>query len=251
MSQVVVNERWLLAERIVGKVLEGYPKAVAAFVGGSFARGDATPTSDIDLVILFASVAHAWRETISVEGTTVELFCHDLNTLQYFLTVVDLPSGNAPLAEMISEGRNMLSDSASAASAQSLSREILGKGPIALTTVQLNMRRYEITTALEDLLDAGRDDECLCIGVMLYEAIADIALRGSGSWSGSGKWLVRRLRRLEPEIASNLDFAMRLLVTDGAAGKLEIQKVVDRVLTPYGGPLLIGHRLDAPPNWRV
>jgi hypothetical protein len=44
---------------------------------------------------------------------------------------------------------------------------------------------------------------------------------------------------------------MRLLVTDPPSGKIEFQKLVERVLAPYAGQLLIGHRLDAPPDWRV
>jgi hypothetical protein len=41
------------------------------------------------------------------------------------------------------------------------------------------MRRYEITTALEDLCDANRADEIVAIGAGLYQTLADAALRGA------------------------------------------------------------------------
>jgi predicted nucleotidyltransferase len=107
-----MSDRWAIAQSIVSKLLsEKYPKAEAAFVGGSFARGDATPTSDVDLILLFSAVDYAWRETLSVDGTTVEVFAHDQGTLEYFLTIFDPPTGRVPVAHVIAEGRNLMRES--------------------------------------------------------------------------------------------------------------------------------------------
>lgn len=73
-------ERSELARTVVGELLSGPCQGAAVFVGGSFLGPDATPTSDLDLVVLFDRVATAWRETLQVQGTTVEVFAHDVET---------------------------------------------------------------------------------------------------------------------------------------------------------------------------
>src|SRR5450830_611690 len=94
-----------IAERLVH---EHYPGAVAAIIGGSFANGRQTASSDIDLLLLFDYVEHAWRSTIVAEGRTVELFAHDLATYTYFCREFDAPSGTVPLVMMAVDGENIV-----------------------------------------------------------------------------------------------------------------------------------------------
>src|SRR5688572_21616157 len=58
-----------------------FPKALFGFVAGSFHRGEATTTSDIDLVIIFEKLEFAWRESFMFEDWPVEAFVHDPETL--------------------------------------------------------------------------------------------------------------------------------------------------------------------------
>ena len=44
-------------------VASKYSDCQVAFVAGSFNRGEATSTSDIDLIVLFSKVEHASRES--------------------------------------------------------------------------------------------------------------------------------------------------------------------------------------------
>src|ERR1700689_4160720 len=45
-----------------------------AVLAGSVARGTATHASDIDLVLIFERLGHAWRETVTINGIAVEIF---------------------------------------------------------------------------------------------------------------------------------------------------------------------------------
>jgi hypothetical protein len=232
-------------------VRQRYPTAVAAIIGGSFATGRQTPTSDIDLLLLFEHVDCAWRDTIVAEGRTVELFAHDLATFTYFCREMDAPGGNIPLAMMVVEGENILAAGDDYARLHALAHAIETAGPPVLDVENLQRRRYAITTALEDLVDSHHPGEALAVACELYQALADLHLRAAGQWSGGGKHLFRRLQAFDATIAAQLDGALRLAAADLPAGQRAFEQVAAAVLAPVGGPLLDGFTLPAPAHWRA
>ncbi|WP_426073043.1 nucleotidyltransferase domain-containing protein [Janthinobacterium sp. DSP2-3-3] len=231
-------------------VRERYPAAVAAIIGGSFATGRQTPSSDIDLLLLFDHVDCAWRSTIVAEGRTVELFAHDLATFTYFCKEMDAPGGTVPLVRMVLEGKNIAASGTHYAQLLALAQAIDGAGPPVLDVDNLQRRRYAITTSLEDLVDIMQPGEALAVACQLYEALADLHLRAAGEWSGGGKHLFRRLQAFDAAIAKELDGALRLVASDLAAGQRAFEHVTAAVLAPVGGPLLDGFTLPAPAHWR-
>jgi hypothetical protein len=148
-----------IAQRLVQ---QRYPTAVAAIIGGSFATGRQTPSSDIDLLLLFDHVDCAWRDTIVAEGRTVELFAHDLATFTYFCKEMDAPGGTVPLAMMVVEGENIVAAGDAYAQLHALAHAIDTAGPPALDAENLQRRRYAITTALEDLVDSTQPSLASC-----------------------------------------------------------------------------------------
>src|SRR3989442_7023685 len=96
------------ANRIVGVAkaicADRYPDAAVAFAAGSLVRGEGTAYSDLDLVVVYANVASAYRESFRFEGYPVEVFVHDLDTLEFFFFEVDRPSGVPSLPQMVVEG---------------------------------------------------------------------------------------------------------------------------------------------------
>lgn len=231
-------------------VTDRYPGAVAAIIGGSFATGRQTASSDIDLLLLFDHVDAAWRNTILYEGRTVELFAHDLATFRYFCLDVDAPAGKVPLAMMVVEGENILAPGAPYDALRTLAQAICAAGPPALSTLQLQQRRYAITTALEDLVDSRHAGEAMAVACELYGMLADLHLRAAGQWSGGGKHLFRRLQAEDAVIAAQLDSAQRLVASDLPAGQQAYAQVAAAILAPTGGPLLEGYDLPAPAHWR-
>ncbi|NHQ93727.1 nucleotidyltransferase domain-containing protein [Janthinobacterium lividum] len=237
-----------IAQRLVQ---ERYPTAVAAIIGGSFATGRQTASSDIDLLLLFDHVDCAWRDTIVAEGRTVELFAHDLATFTYFCKEMDAPGGTVPLAMMVVEGENILAASEHYAQLLALAQAFAAAGPPVLGVENLQRRRYAITTALEDLVDSTHPGESLAVACQLYQALADLHLRAAGQWSGGGKHLFRRLQAFDPATAAQLDGALRLTAADLPAGQRAFEQVAAAVLAPVGGPLLAGFTLPAPAHWRT
>ena len=237
-----------IAQRLVQ---QRYPTAVAAIIGGSFATGRQTPSSDIDLLLLFEHVDCAWRDTIAAEGRTVELFAHDLATFTYFCKEMDAPGGTVPLARMVVEGENIVAAGDAYARLHALAHAVDTAGPPVLDAENLQRRRYAITTALEDLVDSRHPGEALAVACQLYEALADLHLRAAGEWSGGGKHLFRRLQAFDAAIAGQLDGALRLVASDLLAGQRAFEHLTAAVLAPVGGPLLHGFCLPAPAHWRA
>ena len=231
-------------------VHERYPSASAAIIGGSFASGRQTASSDIDLLLLFEHVDCAWRDTRVAEGRTVELFAHDVATFTYFCTEIDAPGGTVPLARMVLEGENIVASGDQYAQLLALAQAIAAAGPPALDADNLQRRRYAITTALEDLVDSTQPGEALAVACQRYRALAELRLRAAGQWSGGGKHLFRCLLAFDAAIAGQLDGALRLVASDLAAGQRAFEHVTAAVLAPVGGPLLDGFTLPAPAHWR-
>jgi predicted nucleotidyltransferase len=231
-------------------LLPRWPDAKVAIIGGSIARGEATPTSDIDLLLVFDRVEHAWRETLKIDGRTVELFAHDAATFDYFCREIDRPAGRMPLANLVVDGVNVLAEDCAATWLRDHARRLLDLGPPPLTPAQVASRRYEITTLLEDLIDGTRPDETLATAVTLHESLAHFALRCAGAWTGTGKQLARRLRALDPALADDLAVATGTIVADPIAAKARFDAAVRRTLAPHGGLLLEGFTRHAPDGWR-
>lgn len=55
-----------------------------ALLGGSVARGEATKTSDLDIVIVDQSLTSCYRESFYSNGWPVEVFVHNFETYKTF-----------------------------------------------------------------------------------------------------------------------------------------------------------------------
>lgn len=82
---------------------ERYAGARVLFLGGSVMRGEATPASDLDIVVAYERLPKAYREAFVYEGWPVETFVHDEGTLEEFFEL-DRRRGLPALMNMVREG---------------------------------------------------------------------------------------------------------------------------------------------------
>ena len=61
-----------------------FPNCDVALLGGSVARGEATKTSDLDIVIVDQSLTSCYRESFYSNGWPVEVFVHNFETYKTF-----------------------------------------------------------------------------------------------------------------------------------------------------------------------
>jgi predicted nucleotidyltransferase len=57
-----------------------YRDASVIFLAGSIVRGESTPFSDLDLVVIFDKLPAAYRESFYFQGFPIEAFVHDPET---------------------------------------------------------------------------------------------------------------------------------------------------------------------------
>lgn len=225
---------------------ERFPSA-AVVLGGSVARGTATPASDLDLVLIFERLGNAWRETVTINGITAELFAHDPETLAWFFDQ-DRAAGTGALAAMLSEGIAVTGPPALLAQAKALGAAALALGPPPLDAEDLARRRYIVSDLAEDLRGGGTPGEIIAIAARLYQELGDLMLRSAGHWSGTGKALARQLDQRNPALALRFEHAFGSLFRHGHAA--QVLGLVEELLAPLGGTLLAGYHNPAPAAWR-
>jgi hypothetical protein len=232
----------------INLLADRYPDADCAFVAGSLVRGDGSATSDIDLVVLHCSLPRAYRESFIYSGVPVEAFVHDPETLSWFLAQ-DREAGHPALIGMLSEGVLIGPRQDAGMTFKQQGQQLLADGPPPLREDALSRLRYAITDKLDDLEADRTPAEIVAIGAALYPLLAEFVLRGSGQWSGSGKWTARLLKAFEPSMAEDIENAFLKLYR--GVDVQPIMELADRLLEPHGGRLFSGYRSDAPAEWRA
>jgi hypothetical protein len=218
-----------------------HPQARVLFAAGSILRGEGTPFSDLDLVVLYERLPNGYRESFTVEGLPVETFVHDPETLEHILAE-DRENGIPAIAHMIHEGvaipqTNGLS--------QALKHKValyLADGPSPRTAQREYWLRYSITNLVDDLRDPRGWADVAGAGTLLYQSLADFHLRRQGCWSGQGKSIVRLLRKHDPDLGMRYQDAFMALCSHAETGP--VIRLAEELLAPAGGFLFDGYHAE-------
>ncbi len=216
-----------------------FPKCQGALLAGSVVRGEATETSDLDIVIFDKSLSSSYRESLKEFGWDIEVFVHNLSSYKQFFKS-DYERARPSLPRMVSEGI-ILKDEGIIEVIKKEANELLNKGPEKWSVETIKVKRYFITDALNDFIGCSNRAEGLFIANTLAELVSEFVLRINGKWIGSSKWTVRALRQYNEEFANILVEAFDSFYTTGE--KNRIIKLVDEVLHPFGGQLFEGFSL--------
>lgn len=225
-----------------------YRDAVAIFAAGSIVRGEGTPFSDLDLVVVHASLPCAYRESFRFDGVPVEAFVHDPATLEYFFLDVDRPTGVPALPQMIVEGVEIPGPSEISRDLKRRAVTLIEAGPPPLDSETERRMRYFISDLLDDLRAPRSNDELIAAGARLYERLADYHLRRLGLWSAQGKAIPRVLRQTDAALCAAYCAAFEALFARGDSRA--VIRLAEDFLRESGGPLFEGYRADAPATWR-
>lgn len=211
---------------------ELFPEAVWALVTGSVLTAARTAGSDLDIVVMLPPDHDdaPYRNSLHFRGWPVEMFVHDDQSLAHYLAK-ERAARKPSLHRMIARGVAVCGDPSpwrdSCAAA-------LENGPPALTVAELDAARYGLTDLIDDLLHAVDAGERSLLATATWIEAAHEALAFAGHWNGTGKWLLRELRLLDPDLAG------RWLAAHGDAEA--IAAFAREVLDQAGGPLFDGYR---------
>jgi hypothetical protein len=228
------------AEQLARRVLaERYPDADAGFAAGSLVRGGATESSDLDLVVLFERLPNAYRQSFVFEGTPVDAFVHDPETLRAFFGK-DVEAGKSAMLTMVVEGRIVGPRPGPAEAMKAEAEPILAGGLPPLDQGAIDLFRYLITSRIEDRRPWP---EVIATAAWLHPALGDFVLRANGRWAATAKWVPRALAGFDPEVAAAFEAAFADLFERRDAGPLI--RFAEQALAPFGGRLFDGYRADA------
>ncbi len=225
-----------------------YNDAAGVFAAGSIVRGEDTPFSDLDLVVVYAQLPWAYRESFRFDGYPVEAFVHDPETVEYFFMEVERPSGIPALLQMVHEGIEVPGPTEVSQELKRRAARVIDAGPPPLDTETEQRMRYLVSDLLDDLRAPRSRAELIGTGARLFEQLGDYHLRRAGLWSGNGKALPRALQQADPQLCARYCAAFDALFTE--ADTKAVIGLTESLLADSGGPLFDGYKSEAPPTWR-
>jgi hypothetical protein len=222
----------LAAARAVAAEL--FPDALWVVLAGGVLSAARTAGSDLDIVVCRPDNPDPpYRQSLRRHRWPVELFVHDPLTLEHYLAK-DLDARRPALNRMLATGSVVGGDAELAAPTLRRCAEVMAEGPPPLPDADLDRLRYAVTDLLDDLTHGRDPAETVAIVAALWTSTAELALHVGRHWLGGGKWLLRELRDLDPDLAA------RWVGAHGdprAAAALAAD-----VLATAGGPLFEGYR---------
>src|SRR5690606_32388590 len=185
-----------VAERFVAAA---FPGASTAIMAGSTARGERTPSSDVDLLLigeaLFGSSAQtSIATTRAFAGQIFEVFGYTPAGFEEW-AARDIAQYRPVIVNMLLDGIPVRAD-ASLEALRSRWSAVRDTGPQP-TAHERDVRRYIVTDLLDDLRDAHDPAERQVIAGVLFERIAQLMLLSDGRWIATGKHLPRALRAMD------------------------------------------------------
>ena len=216
-----------------------FPHCEGALLAGSVIRGEATETSDLDIVVFDKQFHTSYRESMIDFGWRIEIFVHNLTSYKdYFFS--DCERARPSMPRMVAEGM-ILKDRGAIGSIKEEAKELLDKGPKEWPTELVNTKRYFITDALDDFIGCNSRAEAIFIANSLAELVSEFVLRTNKRWIGASKWIVRSLRHYDIEFTNQFVEAFDEFYKN--EDKQKIIQLVDEVLEPHGRRLFEGFSL--------
>jgi hypothetical protein len=220
-----------------------YPGADVIFLAGSLLRGEGTPYSDLDLVVIFELLPHAWRESFIFQGYPVEAFVNDPETFNYFISEVGRPSGRSSLAHMVAEGVEVPGPTEISRSLKRIALDLIAAGPPKLSDEDERKLRYTITNLIDDIRQPRSREELAASGAELYGALANYYFRANGLWSAVNKSIPRAFSKADPDLYSRFREGFEELFARGQSDRVIM--LAEEILGQHGGFLFDGYRSEA------
>lgn len=216
-------------------VAEKHPDADAAILGGSTARARSTPTSDLDIVILYRDGADNYAETSRHAGWIVEAFVHTPSSLAVWYAR-ERAARCAVLGDLCAQGV-LLADRGPGGAWQREAQLYMERGPDPLTDQDRGLRRYELSSSLDDLRGSAVAAESFAIAAEVFLQSVELLLLQHGKWLGKGKWAIRRLDQLPGDESAA---GLRDWAASPARSPERLIQIADKVLEGSGGYLMEG-----------
>lgn len=215
------------------------PTCALAVWGGSASRGQATPHSDLDVVVYTpCAQTQPMHRTYTYKQWTIEQFVLDDETYPA-LFAVGVQQANPTLQRMICEGVVVVSRGDEAKKICAEAEADLAYGPLPWTNAEIDHARYVLTTCWDDIQSIRSTMERWIVAGNMLQHVCVFRLRTCRQWIAEGKHLWQRFSHEFPHEAIELDKAWNTLGEMGDVTALGAY--VQAVLHPHGGWLREGY----------
>lgn len=220
-----------------------FPEARVVILGGSPIRGDATATSDLDILVLTRRPEAPFRASYREHGWPIEAFVHSEDSLRRFIAA-DIERRRPSLPNMAAEGVILVDTDGAGPRIQDEARALLAEGPAPLTPEETEDWRYALTDLLDDFMGAERRDEGIFTAAALAAEASDLLLLLNRQWLGTGKWIPRALARFDPAVARRVAGALDAYYRSD--DREPLIRFAEEVLEAGGGKVFEGYYRQAP-----
>ncbi|HET7464610.1 MAG TPA: nucleotidyltransferase domain-containing protein [Longimicrobium sp.] len=229
-----VEERFKPALAAVYDEMHARDDVIALLFFGSAQRGEAKPSSDLDLCALTHG-NELWSRANTVEGVDVQL---QLGPLRYVRMRIEKRTQG--MTEWFATGELLFDKTGEATELQQIAKECYRLGPEALTEVNLGMRRFALTNLISDVEDmpAGSVEAPLLWSVLVVDSLKSWCAF-QPLWPGKTPTMLRSLREHAPALAERVD---RFYASPSRAHAIAVG---DGVLETVGGRL---YEFSTPPQ---
>ncbi|MGL4609650.1 MAG: nucleotidyltransferase domain-containing protein [Trueperaceae bacterium] len=219
---------------------ERYSDAQLVLLAGSVARGEGTPTSDLDLVVVTKNSEAPYRESFLAYHWPVEAFVHTTASLEtYFHS--DAQRRRPTLAHMCFEGLFVLGDAKLNEHIKEKAKVLLEAGPAKLSEAELAWQRYMLTDALDDFIGSRHYAEALFVVGPLITLLCDFIFDTRNHWRSTSKRNFRMLETLDPKLHGELLAGLEAFYKEEKRESLI--GFIEKVLEPFGGRLFAGYKV--------
>ncbi|ADU31100.1 nucleotidyltransferase domain-containing protein [Evansella cellulosilytica] len=219
-------------------IQKNFPHCHGAVLAGSVVRGEATETSDLDIVVIDMNIISQYRKSVMFLQWPIEVFVHNVQSLKHMFQD-DYERATPTHQTMLAEGITIV-DKGVLGPIQKEAKLILKNGPQTWTNETIKRKRYFITDALDDLIGSSNRSEEIFITNTLAYWLHEFVLRTNGHWIGDSKWIIRRLQQFDQNYSERFIEAIDDFYKYG--NKHKVIALVDDTLAPYGGRLFHGFK---------
>jgi hypothetical protein len=213
-------------------VEQKFPDCDAAFLVGSTVRSEATPTSDLDIVVISRSATAPYQEGMKAFGWPIDVVFHTESSYRKFFKL-DILRRRPVLAYMINEGVILKNKDGYAQRVKEEAAAVLSAGPAPLAADEIMGARHELTKLYDDFTSSPSRVESLLLGADLAYVALEFVLNFNRQWMGDGKWAVRALRDYSPALADEFLCALEDFYQHNR--KDGIARFVQNILDAAGG----------------
>lgn len=217
------------------------PRPVCAFRFGSALHGRTSSAQDVDILVIVDGDYGYTRRCFVVDGVPFDFHIVSELALGRFIDMARVSGYQFALAA--GEGQIIYDRGGRADSIRSTLRTAYLAGPEEFATFRVDAIRAVVTDYIIDLFAIESGGEEMAVVVGLSEYLLSLFFIEKKTWIHKGKHGYRRMREIDPLLASQFESALHLAVNGDT---ITLIAVAETILGRAGGPLWHGHAFQIP-----